>query len=411
MENNKNSKSGEAGAPSNGMKRILGLVPNVFFLGLVSLFNDFSAEMIIAVMPAFLTIVLGAPPVFIGFLEGFADALASVLKIFSGWFSDKIHKRKIFAVSGYSLSVFTRWILALVGNFWQVFIIRAVDRVGKGFRDAPRDALLAESVEKEEVGKSFGYQRAMDTMGAVLGPLAAVFILPLIAGDYRTLFLIAFGVGIFAVLSFIFVKESHNLETEPRREAASFSFSLKKFTMQFKLFIAAIFIFGAGVMPLSLILLKSQDIGSIGIYIPLMYLIYNISFAFFSIPFGRLSDKIGQKKVLIGGFSAAIVAYLIFAAFSDTKAIILGFIIFGLYSAMTDGVGRALASKLINHEVLASGQGFLAAAIGVSSLLAGLIGGTIWTFWGSTAAFVYGASMMLLGLLTFIRLNRFKSEL
>src|SRR3989339_1243451 len=104
------------------MKRILGLVPNVFFLGLVSLFNDFSAEMIIAVMPAFLTIVLGAPPVFIGFLEGFADALASVLKIFSGWFSDKIHKRKIFAVSGYSLSVFTRWILALVGNFWQVFI-------------------------------------------------------------------------------------------------------------------------------------------------------------------------------------------------------------------------------------------------------------------------------------------------
>lgn len=393
------------------MKRVLGLVPNVFFLGLVSLFNDFSAEMIIAVMPAFLTTVLGAPPVLLGFIEGFADALASILKIFFGWFSDKIHKRKIFAVSGYGLSVFTRWILALVGNFWQVFAIRAVDRIGKGFRDAPRDALLAESVEKEEVGKSFGYQRSMDTMGAVLGPLAAVFLLPLVAGDYRALFLIAFGVGIFAVLSFVFVKEVHNLETESLRVAAPFSFSLNKFTRQFKLFIAAMFVFGTGVMPLSLILLKSQDIGSIGTYIPLMYLVYNISFALFSIPFGRLSDKIGQKKVLVGGFSAAIVAYLIFAAFSTPKAIILGFIILGLYSAMTDGVGRALASKLVNQEILASGQGFLAAAIGISSLLAGLIGGTIWTFWGSTAAFMYGAVMMVLGLLTFVRLNGRRSEL
>ncbi len=160
-------------------KKIFGLRRNVFFLGLVSLFNDFSAEMMYSVMPGFLTTVLGAPPVLVGFLEGFADALASVLKIYFGWFSDKIGKRKILAVSGYAVSVSTRWFLSLVGNFWQVFILRSIDRVGKGLRDSPRDALISESVETKELGKSFGYHRAMDTIGATLGPLSAVLILPL----------------------------------------------------------------------------------------------------------------------------------------------------------------------------------------------------------------------------------------
>ena len=129
-----------------------------------------------SVMPGFLTTVLGAPPVFVGFIEGFADALASVLKIYFGWFSDKIGKRKIMAVFGYSISVSTRWFLALVGNFWQVFILRAIDRVGKGLRDSPRDALISESVERYEVSKSFGYHRAMDTIGATLGHQAGAVV-------------------------------------------------------------------------------------------------------------------------------------------------------------------------------------------------------------------------------------------
>src|SRR3989338_2268487 len=189
------------------MRRIFCLVPNVFFLGLVSIFNDFSAEMIIAVMPAFLTVSLGAPAVFVGFLEGFADALASVLKIVSGWLSDRLRKRKIIVLGGYSLSVFIRWPLALVANFWQVFALRIVDRVGKGFRDAPRDALLSESVESYELGKSFGYHRAMDTMGAIFGPLGAVILLPWLANDYRAIFMIAFVLGIFSVVTFLFVRE------------------------------------------------------------------------------------------------------------------------------------------------------------------------------------------------------------
>jgi len=193
----------------------------------VSLLNDFSAEMIIAVMPAFL-VLLGAAPIFIGFIEGFADALASVLRLISGRYSDRLHQRKIISVWGYTLSVATRLVLAFVGNVWQVFFLRAFDRIGKGVREAPRDALLVESVEKREVGKSFGYQRAMDAVGGVLGPIAAVLVLPFIGGNYRTLFLIAFGVGIFAVLAFLFVKEAPPQKRTYREKNLSEKRSFKK---------------------------------------------------------------------------------------------------------------------------------------------------------------------------------------
>ncbi len=387
------------------MKRIFGLVPNVFFLGLVSLLNDFSSEMIYAVMPAFLVTVLGAPAVFVGLLEGFADALASVLKIVSGWFSDKIRRRKVISVWGYTLSTATRVVLAVVTNFWQVFAIRVVDRVGKGMREAPRDALLAESVEKREVGKSFGFHRAMDTVGGILGPLAALALLPLLMGNYRTLFLIGAGAGVLAALTFVFVREKNSHDGPPRLDPPRFSFSLAKFSREFKLFIGAIFVFGLGSMPIPLMLLKAREIGEMGAGIPLMYLIYSISFVIFAFPFGKLSDAIGQRKVIIGGFFAAILAYIVFGSFEGFGWIVAGFVLFGLYGAMTDGLQRAFASKLVAPEILASGQGFLGAATGLSSLLAGVVGGGIWTLWGANWAFTYGAIMMAIGLVTFINLN------
>lgn len=388
-------------------KRIFGLRRNVFFLGLVSLFNDFSAEMVYSVMPAFLTTVLGAPAVFIGFMEGFVDALASVLKIFSGWFSDKIGRRKVLAVSGYTVSVSLRFLLAVVANFWQVFALRVVDRVGKGLRDSPRDALLSESVERHELGKSFGYHRAMDTTGAILGPLGAVILLPLLSGNYRQLFLISFGIGIFAVFSFLFVKEVRTKEQIMPQIPVRFKFSLEKFSREFKLFIGAMFVFGMGVMPVSLMLLKTNAIGLAVASIPLVYLIYNISFALFAIPFGHLSDRFGEKRVILGGFFAAMASYLLFARLASPAALVIGFVMFGLYSAMTDGVARALTAKLVPAEHLATGQGYLQSAIGISSLLGGLVGGTIWSVYGSSIAFTYGLAMMTIGFLTFVRLNGF----
>jgi len=399
-------------------KKIIGLKPNVFWLGIVSLFNDFSGEMIYSVMPGFLTVVLGAPPIFVGLIDGFADALASFLKIYSGWLSDKIKKRKFLSVIGYSLSTSTRWFLALTGNFWQVFFLRAIDRVGKGLRDSPRDALISESVEPGELGKSFGYHRAMDTIGKVLGPLSAIIILPLILNDYRMLFKIAFVLGIFAVIAFYFVKETKkekfgNIELKDdgiKAHDLKKIFSLSEYSKEFKLFILSIFIFGLGEMPIALTLLKSKEVGLNGFSIPLMYFVTNAAFVLFAIPAGRISDKIGEKKILILGFLAAIIAYVNMAVFKNVYFVVLGFIFLGLYSAMTDGVERALASKLVVHEKLAAGQGFLNAAIGISTLLSSIIGGGIWTFFGSGPAFAYGIFMMVIGLFSFIALNKRKSE-
>ncbi len=395
-------------------KKILGLRPNVFWLGIVSLMNDFSGEMVYSVMPVFLSTVFGVPPILIGFLEGFSDALSSFLKIYFGWFSDKIKKRKILSVIGYSLSTSTRWFLSLTTNFWQVFLLRSIDRSGKGLRDSPRDALISESVEKSEIGKSFGYHRAMDTTGKVLGPLSAVILLPLILSDYRLLFKIAFVFGILAVVAFFFVKDTKkenigtvNSEVEVIKPSdLGKIFSLKEYSKEFKLFILSIFIFGLGEMPIALTLLKSKDMGLDGYSIPLMYFVMNLAFVLFAIPAGKISDKIGERKILILGFLAAITAYVNLAVFSNIYFVVLGFIFLGLYSAMTDGIERALASKLVVREKLASGQGFLNAAIGISSLLSSLIGGLIWTLFGSAPAFVYGIFMMIIGLFSFINLNK-----
>ncbi|MEM0476232.1 MAG: MFS transporter, partial [Candidatus Aenigmatarchaeota archaeon] len=188
--------------------KILVVKKNVFFLSLVSLFNDFSSEMIYSVMPAFLVKSLNAPLWFVGFLEGTADALVNIFKIFSGRLSDYYNKRKIFAVLGYTISNLTRFFLYFVNSIWQVFTLRIIDRVGKGLRDAPRDALLYLSSDKEELNKSFNFHRAFDTIGSILGPLLGFFLLNYFLNlNYKSLFLFGALVGFLAILTFIFVED------------------------------------------------------------------------------------------------------------------------------------------------------------------------------------------------------------
>jgi len=384
--------------------KILGLKKNIFFLGLVSLFNDFSNEMIQSVMPVFLGVTLGVPALGIGLIEGLADAAASFLKIFSGWFSDKTGLRKLPAILGYALSVSTRPFFILASSFNHILTIRLVDRVGKGFREAPRDALLSESADHKNLGRSFGYHRAMDALGGMMGPLAAFLILPAIANNYRLFFALAFGVGLFSILSFALVKEVRR--PADNKKLSRLDLGLLKKNQAFKLFIAAIFVFGLGTLPTTLMLLRPIEIGFEPAVIPLLYMIYYVIFVSLAFPLGKLSDKIGERTVIALGFLSAIVAYAGLAFGSSIFLIASAFMFFGLYSASTDGIERALAAKLVNRELLATGQGILNAAIGLSSLLAGLIGGGLWTFFGARSAFIYGMAAAAIGLLAFTRVSK-----
>jgi len=390
--------------------KIFGVRKNIFFLGLVSFFNDFSSEMVQSVMPVFLTVTLGAPAFFVGFIEGVADALSSVFKLISGWMSDKIGKRKKPAVLGYSLSVFTRLFLIIATNFWQVFTLRIIDRIGKGLRDSPRDALISESVPKEELGKSFGFHRAMDTLGATFGPLLAFLIIFFLKDGYRILFLVAFFLGLFAIASFIFVKDKKIEKLGEQKKRIKLDWKIFKEHKSFIFIVGCLFILGLGALPIGLVLLKAKEAGSIG-QVPLMYFVYSLTFVITAIPLGKLADKIGEKIVIAGGFFLAALSYIGLALSSSLFFIILFFIILGIYSAATDGMQRMLAAKSLHGELVATGQGFLNMALGFSSLGAGIIGGLLWTIINSSAALFYAATASIIGLILFTIISKIKIEI
>ena len=386
----------------NDMKKYFGVPRNVFFLGIVSMLNDFSNEMIQSVMPVFLTVTLGASAFVVGIIEGVADALASILKIFFGWVSDKWKVRKKFAVAGYMISVSTRPFLMLASNFWHVFFLRSVDRVGKGMRDAPRDALISESVDSESLGKSFGFHRMLDTLGGMLGPLAVFFLLPLVFGSYQIIFLIAFGVGALSVITFVFVEENPSVEEANPVVVPRMRLSFLKNNRRFSLFLFSIFIFGLGTLPVALLLLRVPSIGIEARYVTIFYLIYYISFLITSYPLGKLADSFGKRRTIAIGFFAALLAYVAFMFVQTFFGLVIAFIFFGIYSAATDGVERALAARLVDTHSLAMGQGMLNGAVGISALLAGGIGGLLWTYISPQATFVYAATLSFVGSILFM---------
>jgi MFS family permease len=244
----------------------------------------------------------------------------------------------------------------------------------------------------------------MDGIGGIAGPLGALLILPILGGGgYKWLFFIAFGIGLFALLSFLFVKD---VPDGIKRVPTRFNMNIFKENKKFILFLLAVFVFGMGTLPVTLMLLRPIEIGSALGSIPFMYLLYSLTFVIAAIPFGKLSDKVGERFVIPLGFISAITCYLILGtAVGEIWKAILAFVLFGIYSAATDGVKRALTAKLVSRELLATGQGFLHAAVGISSLFAGIIGGLLWTNFGSFWAFMYGATFAALGLVIFMVIN------
>ncbi|OGL46984.1 MAG: MFS transporter [Candidatus Schekmanbacteria bacterium RBG_16_38_10] len=382
-------------------KFFLGLPANILALGAVSFFTDVSSEMIYPILPLFLTVTLGAGPAAIGIIEGIAESTASLLKFFSGYFSDRIRKRRPIILSGYSISTLARPLIALAGAWWQVLVIRFSDRVGKGIRSSPRDALIADSVDAANYGKAYGFHRSMDHAGAVAGPILATLILAFVTSDYRSLFLLAAIPGILSLLVILFfVKETR---IDRKTPSQSLTFSLKNFDSGFKMLLASVIVFTLGNSSDAFLLLRAKEAGVPAHLIPAIWAVLHIVKTLSSTPGGVISDRVGRKRIIIIGWLVYGLVYLGFAYASSHLHIWILFIIYGIYFGMTEGVEKAFVADLVPQHLRGTAFGLYNFAIGISALPASLLFGVIWQKAGMEYAFITGAgiaivaSVMLLG--------------
>jgi MFS family permease len=385
------------------MKNKFSISKNVFVLGLVSFFNDVASEMIYPIIPIFLTSVLGAPVAIVGLIEGIAESTASVLKVISGWFSDKWQKRKPFVVAGYSFSAISKILLSLAFSWPFVLIARFVDRFGKGTRTSARDALIAESSENSVRGRSFGFHRALDTLGAVVGPLIALLVIHFLDNKFRLIFFLAFipsCIGI--ILLLFFVKE----KKKKVNSSPTFNFRWRELNLSFKIFLLISFIFALGNSSDAFLILRAQNLGLSLILVILAYVFFNFTYAIFSIPAGIISDKIGPKKVILSGFLLFSVVYLFFGLIHSSLLIWFLFPIYGIYMALTEGVGKAYISNLVPQEKIGTAFGIYQTTIGLCTFFASLIAGLLWTYIGVSVPFIFGSIMAIISTFLFIVLGK-----
>ncbi|KPL01752.1 MAG: hypothetical protein AMJ73_09980 [candidate division Zixibacteria bacterium SM1_73] len=370
---------------------------NIFVLGLVSFLTDVSSDMIYPVLPIFLSDILGSSKLFIGLIEGIAESTASILKIFSGWLSDRLRKRKFLVVLGYGLSALGKPILSLVTAGWQVLTLRFLDRFGKGVRTSPRDALTAESSKEERRGLSFGFHRAMDSGGAVVGPLLAFLFLPLVNGNYQALFLIAAIPAFLPVLLLIFfVKERRKVRekisglTSPR---------FYGFDRKFKIFVIGITIFTLGNSSDAFLFLRATDLNIDVLYMPVLWLVLNLVYTSVSLPAGWLSDRIGRKNLILSGFFVYAAVYFGFAFATQSYHAWVLFAVYGFYYGLANGTMRAYVADLVEEEKRATAYGIFHGAVGLTALPASLLFGWLWQSVGVSFAFCFGAGLSLLAFL------------
>ncbi|MDI6891681.1 MAG: MFS transporter [Actinomycetota bacterium] len=380
---------------------LLGVKRNVFFLGLVSLFTDVSSEMIYPLVPIFLTTVLGAPVAIVGLIEGIAESTASLLKTFSGWLSDRYARRKPFVLGGYSLSALGKLLLSVAFVWPMVLAARFVDRLGKGIRTSARDALIADETDVAHRGRAFGFHRAMDTAGAVIGPLIALFLMAALKERYRLIFLLAFFPAVLGVgLLLLFVKERMRVGSPQAGKAPRLK--LAGFDRSFKLLLLIIIVFGLGNSSDAFLILRAKDLGLSATLVVLAYVLYNIVYAVFAMPAGIISDRVGRKRLMAGGLLIFAMVYFAFALVSKAIYVWPLFAIYGFYIAMTEGVGRALVTDLAVSRRRGMALGLYHTAVGLTTFAASLIAGLLWTYIGAFAPFVYGGAMSLIASLMFI---------
>ena len=371
--------------------KIIGLERNVFFTGLTSFFTDTSTKMVYSVMPLFL-LSIGASKTTISLIEGVAESTASLFKVLSGYWSDKIGKNKPFMLIGYGITALVTPLYALVRVPLQVLFYRFFERIGKGMRAAPRDSLISGSVTQNDAGKNFGFHKAMDNSGAIVGPLCAFLLLYFFPQDYSRIFLFATIPAVLGVITIaIFIKEAKAVKTK-----ALSNISIKRFPKKFYFFLFMIFIFTLGNSADALLLVKTTETGINKAYIPFVYMIFNVVSVFLAVPIGKLSDKIGRERLIIPGFLIYALTYFMFGKFNSISIFIGLFAMYGLYSALVDGSQRAMISDIVSKDLRGTGFGLYHAVLGITLLPASLIAGLLYDNVNSSAPFYFGSAMALM---------------
>ena len=369
-------------------KKIFGFQKNVFFTGLTSFFTDTSTKMIYSVMPLFL-LSIGASKTSIALIEGIAESTASLFKAFSGYWSDRIGKNKSFMIIGYGITALITPIYSTVRFPVQILFLRFFERIGKGLRAAPRDSLISASVPPNEAGKNFGFHKAMDNSGAIIGPLAAFLLLYFFPQNYRNIFLIATIPALLGVISIaVFIRET----TSANRETGS-GFHFRKLPGNYYFFLAIVVVFTLGNSADALLLVKTTETGIRQSYIPFVYMLFNVVAVLTAVPIGKISDRIGRDRLITAGYLVYSVVYYFFGRSGSITVFVLLFMFYGLYSAMTDSSQKALISDMVNKNSKGTGYGLYHAVTGITLLPASLVAGMLYDKVDSSAPFYFGSAM------------------
>ncbi|MFV2000497.1 MAG: MFS transporter [Acidimicrobiia bacterium] len=383
-------------------KLFKGVPPTVVALGLVSMFTDLSSEMIYPLIPVFLTTTLGAGALALGVIEGIAESTAAILKVVSGWWTDTVKRRKPFIFAGYGIAGAVRPLIAFVFAWPYVVLIRFVDRVGKGIRTAPRDALIADVTPEEHRGAAYGVHRSLDHFGAVLGPLVAAALLGIGFGLRSVFFLSIIPAVIVIFVIAKLVKEPEQSETITTTGRSVFSRG-GELGRNYWVLMAAVVMFTLGNSADAFLLLRLSDQGVSVVWIAILWSMFSLVKMASNLVGGRLSDRVGRKPLVLAGWIFYAVIYLSMGVASSTPILIALFLAYGLYFGLTEPVERAWVASLAPSDLRGSAFGYYNGAVGIGALPASVVFGGIWAAFGPTAAFAFGASMAAIAVLILFR--------
>lgn len=378
------------------MKAWVRHMKNVFILGFVSFFTDISAEMVYPVVPLYLISKFGATPALIGFIEGIAESSASLLRVFSGYITDKYKKKRITAFIGYSAGIIYKLILIFSNSWYGVLGARVIDRMGKGIRTAPRDVMVSESAGRDHLGRAFGIHKTLDMAGASIGISTAYMLMSRSSGsfDYKKLFMISIVPAVLGLSLFLFL-ENKSSEEKPKI-SISFGGRLKTLDKRLKTYLFVVFIFTLGNSSNTFLLMRAKNMGYSDSGAVFLYFIYTLTASMLSMPFGRKSDSIGRKKLLVLGYIVFSLVYLGFAIAMNKQFIFALFIMYGSYTAIITAVERAFISEIAQLEIRGTMLGLHSTLSGIALFPASMIAGFLWEHFGGSAPFLFGSGMALI---------------